>query len=193
MDADPQIPPDIQKRNVIESVLGICNVYSKSSTIDMFTGAHHAQLVADHQSTNPSSSLTTKDTLLAMKNKLVEWGVDLQWVILFPHINDLNGHGDPRHNWLGVVSCTVNDYHHLVGKTKYVTKRREIMTFCQCKVHEDMQIRETCVKKIHNVIYGWTSGLPREQMDANVLAASIHSAQTDALIYQATHQNKCMY
>jgi hypothetical protein len=70
MDADPLIPPNIRERNVIESISGICNVYSKSSTIDMFTGAHHAQLVADHQSKDPSSSLTTKDTLLAMKKSL---------------------------------------------------------------------------------------------------------------------------
>jgi hypothetical protein len=125
----------------------------------MFTGAHHAQLVADHQSKNPSSSLTTKDTLLGMKNKFAEWGVDLQLVILFLHIDDFHGH-DPGHNWLGAVSRSVNDYHHLVGKTKYMSKRWEVMTFCQHKGHEDTHIQETCVKKIHNVIHGWTSGLP---------------------------------
>ena len=100
---------------------------------------HHAQLVADHQSKNPFSSLTTKDTLLAMKKKFVEWGVDLQWVILFPHIDDFNGR-DPGHNWLGAVSRSVNDYHYLVGKMNYVSKRREVMTFCQWKVHEDTHI-----------------------------------------------------
>ena len=161
MDADLLIPPNIRKRNVIESISGTCNVYSKSSSIYMFTGAYHAHLVANHQSTNSSSLMTTKDTLLAMKNKYVEWGVDLQWVVLFPHIDDCNGCVQ-GHNWLGAVSRTVNDYHHLLGKMQYVTKRREIMNFCQRKVHEDMHIQETCVMKIHNGMRGWTSDLPRE-------------------------------
>jgi hypothetical protein len=37
MKEDPTIPNRIQKKNVIESVSGICNVYSWASERDMFT------------------------------------------------------------------------------------------------------------------------------------------------------------
>ena len=37
MKEDPTIPNKIQKKNVIESVSGICNVYSWASAGDMFT------------------------------------------------------------------------------------------------------------------------------------------------------------
>jgi hypothetical protein len=56
MEEDPLMPPSLQKKNIIESVLGICNVYTKSSTVDMYTGAHDAHFIPDHQSNNPSSS-----------------------------------------------------------------------------------------------------------------------------------------
>ena len=55
------------KRNIIESVSGICNVYAKSSTVDMYTGAHDAHFIPDHQSNNPSSSPTGNDTMVSMK------------------------------------------------------------------------------------------------------------------------------
>jgi hypothetical protein len=188
------MPSSLQKRNIIELVSGICNVYAKSSTIKMYTGAHDAHFVPDHQSNNPSSSPTGTDTMVSMKKKFSEWGVNLQWVVLFPHIDDFNGR-DLGQNWLGAVSRTLNVSHHVVGTTTYLTKRREVMTFCQRKVNEDMHIRETCVIKIHEVMACWMSGLGIQQRDENVLATSIHSTQMEAnaLINQPTHRNKCMY
>jgi hypothetical protein len=191
---DPLMPPSLQKRNIIESVSGICNVYAKSSTVDMYTGAHDAQFVPDHQSNIPCSSLqTTKDNGFNEK-KFSKWGVNLQWVVLFPHIDDFNGH-DVGQNWLGAVSRTLNVSHHVVVTTTYLTKRWEIMTFCQRKVNEDTHIQETCVNKIHQVMGCWISGLGIQQRDENVLATAVHSIQMEgnALIYQPTHHNKCMY
>jgi hypothetical protein len=67
MEEDPLMPSSLQKRNIIESVSGICNVYAESSTVNMYTGAHDAQFVPNHQSNNPSSSPTAKDTMVSMK------------------------------------------------------------------------------------------------------------------------------
>jgi hypothetical protein len=58
-----------------------------------------------------------------MKTKFKEWGINLKWVALFPHIDDFNG-WEPSHNFLGSVSCTVMDDNIIGGlPVECVTKR----------------------------------------------------------------------
>jgi hypothetical protein len=110
MDEDPLISPEDCERNVIESVSGICNVYWKASSDNMFTGAHTAKFGVDHGS-SPTPQSTNQEvgcTKNSMKAKFTEWGIDLKWVSLFPHIDDFNGR-DPGQNLLGVVTKRTKD------------------------------------------------------------------------------------
>jgi hypothetical protein len=61
MEEDPLIPDKTRKRNVIESVSGICNVYSKASSSDMFMDAHNAKLGADHSGSSSPQSIIQMD------------------------------------------------------------------------------------------------------------------------------------
>jgi hypothetical protein len=78
MEEDPLIPTKDRAKNVIESVSGICNLYSKYSSEDMFTGAHVAELGTDHSrgpktvKQSPKGKRTT--TKESMKAKFEEWG-----------------------------------------------------------------------------------------------------------------------
>jgi hypothetical protein len=156
---DPLIPKKDHNKNVIKSVSGICNLYYKYSLDDMFTGAHVAEIGADHSGGNITvrqsprkESQKNKDS---MKTKFKEWGINLKWVVLFPHINDFNGR-EPGQNFLGSVSRTVIDDSIIGGlPVECVTKRRMTMTFCQQKVHEDTEQREMCASKIHEVLWQW--------------------------------------
>jgi hypothetical protein len=85
MEEDPLMSPSVQKRNIIESVSGICNLYAKSSTVDMYTGAHDAQFIPDHQSKNPSSSPTAKDTMASMKKSFANGCQPPMGCTLSPH------------------------------------------------------------------------------------------------------------
>jgi hypothetical protein len=129
-----------------------------------------------------------------MKAKFAEWGIDLQWVSLFPHIDDFNGR-DPGQNFLGSVSRTVEDDTHPTAPEGYVTKRRLTMTFCQRKVHEDTVIREACVGEIHDRMRRWSRSLPEHHNDGDIkqFARHTHKARTAKLMYRNTHRNKCMY
>jgi hypothetical protein len=157
MDEDPLIPPHDQKRNVIESVSGICNVYSRVSSTYMFTGAHNSELGADHRSTGTQGAATNAKDV--MKARFKEWRVHLKWVTLFPHIDDFNAR-ERGQNFLCSVSRTVDDDSPHLGST---TKRRLTITFCQRKVHEDTQVREICASKIHEGMCQWTTSLPKMQ------------------------------
>ena len=93
MNEDPLIPKRDKERNVIESVSGICNIYSKASKSDMFTGAHEVQVALDHSAISPQlltepGEINSKDR---MKAKFTAWGIDMKWVCLFPHVDDFNG------------------------------------------------------------------------------------------------------
>jgi hypothetical protein len=185
---------------VIESVSGICNLYSKYISEDMFTGAHVAEFGADHSrgpktvKQSPKGRCTT--TKESMKAKFEEWGIDLKWVSLFPHINDFNGR-EPGHNFLGSVSRMVIDDNILGGlPVECLTMRRMTMTFCQRKVHEDTDQREMCALKIYKVMWHWKNNpAGTKQNDGNIksYANRIRNAETDDLFYKATHPNKCMY
>ena len=192
MAEDPLIQKEDRKKNVIESVSGICNVYSKVSPTDMFAGAHFSEFGADHQSSTAQAVTTNAKDV--MKDRFMDWGIDLKWVTLFPHIDDFNGR-ERGQNFLGSVSCTVDDDSPQVGHREYMTKRWLTMTFCQCKVHEDTNVREICAAKIHDGLHRWTTSLPKERQDRNIMefAKLIHSGENDALMYRATHQNKCLY
>ena len=157
MAEDPLIPKEERKRNVLESVSGICNVYAKVSPTDMFAGAHNSEFGADHQSSTMLA--LTKNAKDVMKARFMDWGIDLKWVTLFPHVDDFNGR-ERGQNFLGSVSRTVDDDSSRVGHTDYATKRRLTMTFCQCKVHEDTNVREICAAKIHEGLRRWTRSLP---------------------------------
>jgi hypothetical protein len=52
MEEDPLIPKKDHNKNVIESVSGICNLYYKYSSDDMFMGDHVAEIGADHSGGN---------------------------------------------------------------------------------------------------------------------------------------------
>ena len=137
MEEDPLIPKAIGRKNVIESVSGICNVYQKASTSVMYAGARHAQFVADHGTSLPQQDMScASNNKDQMKDKFVTWGIHLKWVILFPHVDDFNGR-DPGQNFLGCVSQTVVASTNPPLGPKFVTKHRQTMTFCQWKVHED--------------------------------------------------------
>jgi hypothetical protein len=124
-----------------------------------------------------------------MKAKFAEWGIDLKWVSLFPHIDDFNGR-DAGQNFLGSVSRTVVDDSHPGVPEGYVTKRRLTMTFCQRKVNEDTKIREACVSDIHDRMKQWYNSLPehRNYGDIKQFAGSTHKSRTEKLMYHATHQ-----
>ena len=125
MDEDPLVPPHDRKRNVIESVSGICNVYSRVSSTYMFTGAHNSKLGADHRSTGTQGAATNAKDV--MKARFIEWRVELKWVTLFPHIDDFNAR-ERGQNFLGSVSRMVDDDSPSLG---LATKRRLTITFCQ--------------------------------------------------------------
>ena len=78
MAEDPLIPKEERKRNVLESVSGICNVYAKVSPTDMFAGAHNSEFGADHQSSTMLA--LTKNAKDVMKARFMDWGIDLKWV-----------------------------------------------------------------------------------------------------------------
>ena len=136
---------------------------------------------------------TTKES---MKAKFEEWGIDLQWVSLFPHINDFNGR-EPGHNFLGSVSRMVIDDNILGGlPVECLTMRQMTMAFCQQKVHEDTDQRVMCALKIYEVMWHWKNNPGgTKQNDGNIKAYAnrIRNAETDDLFYKATHPNKCMY
>ena len=116
MDQDVLLPNDTCECNVLESLLGISNLYSKYSQMDMVSGAHHLELGMDHASSRKqiaTPGISKKDS---MKAKFVRCGVQLKWVILFPHVNDFNGR-DPGQNFLGFLSHTVvhDGRHHSWG------------------------------------------------------------------------------
>jgi len=86
MEEDILIPENVSKCNVLESVSGICNVYSKASRGEMFSGSHKLEFGVDHtitRATQQGNQVTTKKD--NMKAKFQCWGVDLEFVILFPH------------------------------------------------------------------------------------------------------------
>jgi hypothetical protein len=120
MEEDPLIQKKDITKNVIESVSRICNLYSKSSSEDMFTGAHVTEMGSDHsrQSKGVKQTMNKKysTTKKSMKAKFEECSVELKWVSLFPHIDDFNGR-EPGHNFLGSVSRTVIDDNSKVGLT----------------------------------------------------------------------------
>ena len=196
MNEDPLIPKRDKERNVIESVSGICNIYSKASKSDMFTGAHEVQVALDHSAISPQvltepGEINSKDR---MKAKFTAWGIDMKWVCLFPHVDDFNGR-EPGHNFLGCVSRTVNDDMYQHNGDKYRYRKRLTMTFCQRKVNEDTEIREDCVFNIRDGIRQWTTNLPLHRMEAGIkkFARSVHGSESNELLYLATHENKCLY
>jgi hypothetical protein len=165
----------------------------------MFAGAHISGFGADHvgggrammqHSATPRAD-TTKEQ---MKVKFGKWGIDLKWVVLFPHVDDFNGR-EAGHNFLGSVSRTVvvhdNGDDH---RSCVTTKRRETLTFCQRKVNEDTEKREACAGSIHRRILRWRESLPKQRAcDIEQIANRIHGVLKDDLVYLATHENKCMY
>jgi hypothetical protein len=106
----------------------------------------------------------SKDT---MKAKFTERDIDLNWVSIFPHIDDFHGR-DPGHSFLGCVSCTVDDDTYPGVGNKYQKRKWLTMTFCQRKVHEDTEIRETCVSHIHDGIRCWRQSLPEHCKDTEL-------------------------
>jgi hypothetical protein len=154
------------------------------------------EFTADHSASTPQHSNETdgRKSKDIMKAKFTEWGIDLKWVSLFPHIDDFNRR-DPGQNFLGCVSRTVDDDTYPSVGVKYHHRKRLTLTFCQRKVNEDTEIREACVFNIHDGIRHWTRSLPLHHTDAGInnFVRSIHRAQTDELMYLATHENKCFY
>jgi hypothetical protein len=158
----------------------------------MFAGAHFSEFGADHQSSTAQAVTTNAKDV--MKDRFMDWGSDLKWVTLFPHIDDFNGR-ERGQNFLGSVSCTVDDDSTQVGHREYMMKRWLTMTFFQRKVHKDTNVREICAAKIHDGLCRWTTSLPKEHQECNIMefAKLICSRENDALMHRATHQNKCLY
>ena len=70
------------------------------------------------------------------------------------------------------------------------------MTFCQCKVHKDAEVREACAISIHDGIESWCAKLPKDRTGKGILefARNLHrNVRTEQLAYRATNENKCMY
>jgi hypothetical protein len=123
----------------------------------MYSGAHNAIFGADHQISRPQQGMTlgskNKDH---MKAKFLGWGINIKWVVLFPHVDDFNGR-DAGQNFLGCVSRTVLDTSSdTSSRDGYMAMQRQTMTFCQCKVHEDTMVWQVCVGDIHEGMRRWT-------------------------------------
>jgi hypothetical protein len=203
MEEDPLLPKYLHDKNVIESVSGICNVYSTDNKGNMFAGADGANFGAIHsngggQKPAPKKVAEKKESKKKqekMKEKFAQWGIDLKWVILFPHIDDFNAR-QPGQNFLGSVSKTVLIDRSGGSRRGYVTKQRQTMTFCQRKVHEDAGIREACARTIHDSIRIWREKLPKYRTGRGIVEFSWDIRQhlkTDELTYRATNENKCLY
>jgi hypothetical protein len=189
MEDDPTIPLDIVEKNVIESVSGILNVYSTNEKGDMFSG------VCGNGS--PHLPQESKKKQKKMKEKFCLWKIDMKWVVLFPHVDDFNAR-DEGQNFLGSVSITVaSDTTHPDLPPSYVTKHRQLMTFCQRKVHEDASIREKCAMTIRDSIMNWRQGLPIHRSNDGIqeFAWSIGKSRLspNEIMYRPTNENKCMY
>jgi hypothetical protein len=115
-----------------------------------------------------------------MKTRFKEWRVDFKWVTLFPHIDDFNAR-ERGQNFLGSVSRTVDGDSPSLG---LATKRRLTITFCQQKVHEDTQVREICASKTHKGMRQWTTSLPKQRTDCNILefAKYLHQGEIDVQV-----------
>ena len=129
-----------------------------------------------------------KSKQAVMKKTFANWKIDLRWVILFPHVDDFNAR-DYGQNFLGAVSRTVrlrrnrDSPRGLIG---YINKQRQMMTFCQRKVHEDAEVREACAISIHDGIESWCEKLPKDRTGKGILefAGKIHrNARTEQLAY----------
>jgi hypothetical protein len=100
--------------------------------------------------------------------RFLEWGIHMKWVTLFPHVDDFNGR-ELGQNFLGAVSRTVENGNYVDRGRVFIRKQRQTMTFCQCKVHEDANVREVCAMKIHSGLHQWKSSLPRECRECKAL------------------------
>jgi hypothetical protein len=79
-------------KNVLESVSAISYMYYKSDNAgDMFSEAFKSNFAADHTSKRPIDSTSVMDNKSRMKEKFIEWGIKLKWVVLFPHLDGFNG------------------------------------------------------------------------------------------------------
>ena len=139
MESDPLIPKELHSKNVIESVSGICNVYSKERNGNMLVGV-------PGQNKSPEKNIKTRQE--TMKDKFANWKIDLKWVILFPHVDDFNSRHSGQ-NFLGSVSRTVaKEGSSMDSSVGYVTMVRQTLNFCQCKVLEDAVVHEDCARTI---------------------------------------------
>jgi hypothetical protein len=88
-------------------------------------------------SSNHTSNTSTKQLLMANNDKKLEmvshfqkWGIKLEWVVLFPHIDDFNGWHSGQ-NFLGCVSHTIQVSNTHPSYSGIITKQRQMYTFCQ--------------------------------------------------------------
>jgi hypothetical protein len=157
MEADPSIPKRSHDNNVIESITGICNVYTTNQKGGMFRGEPGCGKSTELQKD------CSKETQEAMMNKFAKWKIDPKWIVLFPHVDDFNAR-DPGQNFLGSVSRTVTTDSSCPDSSRragYATKQHQTMTFYQHKVHEDVVIRETCAITIRDAILSFRKSLTK--------------------------------
>jgi hypothetical protein len=72
----------------------------------MFAEAHKADFVSDHGSKRNICTTAKEDKKMNMKLMFQEMGVELKYVVVFPHVDFFNGQ-QPGQTFLGVVSRTV--------------------------------------------------------------------------------------
>jgi hypothetical protein len=74
----------------------------------MFAEAHKDDFVSDHGSKRNTHTTAKEDKKSNVKLKFKEMGVELKYVVVFPHVDFFNGR-HPSQTFLGVVSCTLID------------------------------------------------------------------------------------